>query len=162
MAVYILRHGIAIPHTTPGMRDFDRPLTPQGLKRVRQIARGFASLALNVDEIVTSPLPRALQTAEIMHAIVKPKRPLEISPQLSVSQSAAEIAAWLQNLDRCDRMLIGHNPSLSDLIGLLLKCDHPGTAFALRRGGMAALQPLRNGDYTLDWFARPRLLRRRA
>ena len=69
--LYIMRHGIALPHGTPGMSDDDRPLTPEGEQRVRQIARGLKELDLKLERIVTSPLPRAFRTAEIVASVLE-------------------------------------------------------------------------------------------
>ena len=56
--LFILRHGIAIPHGTPGIADDERPLTSKGERRIHQVGRGLAALRLGVEKIVTSPLPR--------------------------------------------------------------------------------------------------------
>ena len=61
--LFILRHGIAVPHGTPGIADDERPLTSKGEHRMRQVGRGLAALRLDVERIVTSPLPRARRTA---------------------------------------------------------------------------------------------------
>ncbi|MBM3462072.1 MAG: phosphohistidine phosphatase SixA, partial [Armatimonadetes bacterium] len=67
MDLYILRHGIAYDHGHPDYPDDDsRPLTPKGRRRTRRIARGMRDLGLRFDAILTSPLPRARQTAEIV------------------------------------------------------------------------------------------------
>ena len=64
--LYLLRHGLAVPHGTPGIEDDDRPLTPDGERRVRPIGRGLKRLKVKVVRIATSPLPRALKTAQIV------------------------------------------------------------------------------------------------
>jgi phosphohistidine phosphatase len=64
--LYILRHGIAVPHGSPGVAEDDRPLTPEGDQRMKQISRGLAATGLQVDRIITSPLPRARGTAQIV------------------------------------------------------------------------------------------------
>src|SRR4026207_1372780 len=65
MKVLILRHAIAVPAGTPDVDDRDRPLTPRGRKRFRKAARGLARILPRPDALFTSPLPRALETAEI-------------------------------------------------------------------------------------------------
>src|SRR5262245_64321914 len=67
MNLYIMRHGIAAAATDPsGAEDDERPLTHKGIKRMRRAARGVARLKLPLDGILTSPVLRARQTAEIV------------------------------------------------------------------------------------------------
>ncbi len=161
MYLYLLRHGVAVPPGTPGIADDDRPLTPDGRKKMHEIARGFVSLELNVDRIVTSPLSRARETAEIMAFHLGLGRKLEVDGALAAGQTAESIAAWLAGLEDCDRMIVGHNPGFSDLTGRLLGSARLGEACNLRKGGIVALESTAEaGAYRLDWMARPRLLRR--
>src|SRR5579864_3782830 len=64
--LYLLRHGIAVPPGTEGYEDDDRPLTSKGERRTRQVAQGLRRLRLKLDRIISSPLPRALRTAELV------------------------------------------------------------------------------------------------
>ena len=63
--LYLLRHGIAIPARPSPIEEDDRPLTPKGKRRMKQIARGLRRLKITPDRLITSPLPRARQTAEM-------------------------------------------------------------------------------------------------
>ena len=65
MQVYFLRHGLADRGAWDG-DDFHRPLTPEGRNRIKRTAKTIDRLGLRVDRIVSSPLTRALQTAEIV------------------------------------------------------------------------------------------------
>ena len=56
--LYLLRHGIAVDPGFSGMSDDERPLTEKGKKRMREIGSGLRLLELELDRIVTSPLPR--------------------------------------------------------------------------------------------------------
>ena len=79
--VYLVRHGIALPSAPPEQSDGDRPLTDKGRKRMHQVAQGLSSLDINVERIVSSPLPRASQTAEILADELdfsKPETPAEV------------------------------------------------------------------------------------
>jgi phosphohistidine phosphatase len=160
--LYLLRHGIAVPHGTIDMRDDDRPLTPKGEKRMRQIGRGLRRLALNVDQIVTSPLPRARRTAEIVaEALGHPDR-LEDSDALRPDRPAEMIRDWLAGRPSQNLMLVGHNPNLSELAWLLVAGEHAPLIGELKKGGLAALVAGPEADFQLDWLATPRLLRRLA
>src|SRR5258708_1628001 len=65
MHLLIVRHAIAVPHGTPEVPEDERPLTPRGEKRFRAAARGLARICRPPDVLLSSPLVRARQTADI-------------------------------------------------------------------------------------------------
>jgi phosphohistidine phosphatase len=158
--LYLLRHGIAVPHGTPEMQDDDRPLTSKGEKRMRQIGRGMRRLGLDLDRIVTSPLPRARRTAEIVADALGLADLLEDSDALRPDRSAAMIRDWALGRPEKNLMLVGHNPSFSDLIGLLIAGEHAPQVGELKKGGLATLVARPESGFQLDWLAPPRILRR--
>jgi phosphohistidine phosphatase len=159
--VYLLRHGIAVAPGTPGIPDDDRPLTPEGLKRAQQAARGLARLDLDIERIVSSPLPRAWQTAEIAARALDLEEKLSADDALRAGRPADSIAAWLASRDEARLLIVGHDPAFSNLVVLLTTGRTEPSFCALRKGGIAALVADRPaGPYRIDWIARPRLLRR--
>jgi phosphohistidine phosphatase len=158
--LYLLRHGIAVPHGTPDVPDDERPLTPQGEKRMRQVARGLRVLDLQLDRIVTSPLPRAWKTARIVAEVLGKSEILETDDALRADRGAESIRDWLRGRSEDHVMLVGHNPAFADLVGLLTTGATSAPVCELRKGGVAALRTFPDGGTRLDWLARPRLLRR--
>ena len=159
--LYILRHGIAVEHGTPGFRDDERPLTPKGERRMRQIAGGLLLLELALDRIVTSPLPRARKTAEIVADVMGIRERLEISSVLQTGSDAAAIQRWLRERSEDRLMVVGHNPTLSDLVSLLVLGSTEPLICDLKKGGIAALTrpPGSMSTYEIAWIAPPRLFR---
>ena len=157
--VYLFRHGLAVPHGTEGFADDERPLTEKGERRVRQVARGLRRLGVKLDRLVTSPLPRALRTAEIVADMLDVAFLLEESEALIPTASAASIRDWLAGRPESRIMLVGHNPNLSDLLTLLLTGQPGPTVCDLRKAGVAALRDDPNRRLQIDWIARPRLIR---
>jgi phosphohistidine phosphatase len=158
--LYLLRHGIALPHGTPGKADDDRPLTPEGEQRMEQVGRGLRDLEITLDRIISSPLPRALRTAEIVAKEMGLTALLETSDALRAERGAGSIHDWLRGRTEARVMIVGHNPSFSELLGLLLTGEPNGTLCELRKGGIAALSSTSAGGMTLDWVARPKLFRK--
>src|SRR5262249_44675991 len=117
--LYLLRHGIAVPHGTPGIPDDDRPLTPQGDKRMRQGGQRLRRLRLKLDKILTSPLPRARRTAEIVAEILGIEYLVETADELRAGRTAASIRDWVVGRQEQRVMLVGHDPAFSLLVGLL-------------------------------------------
>ncbi len=162
--LHILRHGIAVPHGTPGVPEDGRPLTPKGEQRIREVGRGLAALGLKLDRIITSPLPRARRTAQIVVQELNLVDRLEISSVLGADSDSQAIRDWLRERPEDRLMIVGHNPSLSDLVGLLILGEAGKLPVELKKGGIAALSstPLSRYGFDLDWIVPPRLLRRLA
>jgi phosphohistidine phosphatase len=160
--LYILRHGIAVDPGTAGIPDDERLLTPKGEKRMRQIARGMRILDLRLDRIVTSPLARARATAEIVARELELLHLLEISNVLQAGTSAAMVRRWLCKRSEERLLIVGHNPTLSDLVALLVVGSEHPLVCDLKKGGIAALTRSTAGAdrYEIAWVATPRLLRR--
>jgi phosphohistidine phosphatase len=158
--LFLLRHGLAVPHGAEGFDDDDRPLTEKGERRVRQVARGLKRLGLKLDKIVTSPLPRASRTAEIVADVLNVAFLLEDAPALLPTATPESIRDWLAGRAEARIMLVGHNPNLSELLNLLVAGQPRPVFCGLRKAGFAALRDDPNGRYQIDWITRPRLIRR--
>lgn len=138
MKVYLLRHGIAQDpvHTLP---DELRPLTTKGIKRTRTVVRGMRAIGCHPKRVVSSPLIRAWQTAEIARDILAKKSEIEDSALLSAESAPAQTAAWLARQPEADMLLVGHMPNLSRLAALLLS-GQDGAWLALRKSGACAIE----------------------
>lgn len=159
----ILRHGIAVEHGTPGIADDDRPLTPKGEKRMREIAAGFVEIGLELDRIITSPLSRARRTAEIVAEALGLEDRLETTPVLRAGGAARSAADWLRDRSDDRLMIVGHNPMLDELLSILVLGAPHALPFSLKKGAAASLRRwTENPDrFDIAWLAPPRLLRRK-
>lgn len=119
--VYLVRHGIAAD-PAPGEPDDSRPLTAKGRRRFRRAARAFARLGEKVDQLFTSPLVRAVQTAEILARSLGQD---EVGV-LEELRSGAPIPGLFSALDaRIEDgegvALVGHDPQMSRLVAALAR-----------------------------------------
>jgi phosphohistidine phosphatase len=116
MQLYFLRHGEA---DWPGWTkpDDERPLTDLGKKEVRQVAKFLDRLKVNPDLIVSSPLPRALQTAEVAAEQLKTK--LRQDEALEPGFGISGLSAVLKRHGSKVLMLVGHEPDFSSVISAL-------------------------------------------
>jgi len=133
MKAVFFRHGPAVPPGTPGIAENDRPLTPEGKKKTADAARGLRTLDLELTSIYTSPLPRAVQTAEILSDILQLPRPRMLDvlrPETPVRRLFAE----LRTLRGETPVLVGHEPMLSAAVALAVGGK---ASIDLKKAGMA-------------------------
>jgi phosphohistidine phosphatase len=115
---YFLRHGIAVEAESWSGNDFDRPLTGEGRARLEQIAKAIANLSLGLEWILSSPLLRAKQTAEIVAARLNMRGYLVEEPRLAGGFDLERLSAILRTHAAAKAiMLVGHEPSMSATIG---------------------------------------------
>ncbi len=160
--LYLVRHGVAFD-AAPGTRDFDRELTPQGARRVSCAAHGLRRLGVRPDAILTSPLRRAVQTAERVQKVLCPNTAVEVYNPLAPGHDPANTLSGLSALRGADAvMLVGHQPDMGELAGYIL--SHGGTSvwFDFKKGAVAAIEvsslPPRSPGI-LRWFMPARHLR---
>ncbi len=116
MKIYFLRHGQADWPDWTGPDD-ERPLTKKGKKEVRRVADFLADLKVEPEVILSSPLPRASQTAEI----VADELDLRVTedPLLGPGFDIDKLGQLLEHYRGQDVMLVGHEPGFSDTIRVL-------------------------------------------
>src|SRR5688572_28411975 len=122
MQLYILRHGIAYERHEWSGSDFDRPLTEEGKKRTRQVIESLKDgEKLDVEAIWSSPLVRALETADIASKVLK-KSLTTVDALASGTHLERLVLDFKVRKPLPERlMLVGHEPDcgsiIADLIG---------------------------------------------
>src|SRR5438093_1192036 len=94
--LYLIRHAIAEERGEKWPDDNKRPLTEEGIARMRKAAHGLARVGVTLDAVLTSPLVRARQTAEIVAAASDSKPPLVNVESLTPDGGSAAIVAALE------------------------------------------------------------------
>jgi len=155
MNVGFFRHGIAVPHGTPGVAESERPLTPEGKKKTARAAKGLRKLDLGFDAVYTSPLPRALQTAEIVSEELRLGKP-KIFDALLPGTPGRHLLQEIRRLKGAP-LLVGHEPQLSASISLAV-CGAAKGSFAMKKAGLALLEFGKSGS-TLQLLLSPSVLR---
>jgi phosphohistidine phosphatase len=136
MRLLLIRHGQA--DSAPV--DAERQLSFEGRRRLAAEARGLARLGVRFGRVLTSPLVRAVQTAELLE-------PLLAGPDGAGREVADELAREPSEalLERCrgdNLALIGHEPWQGQLASWLVTGDPHGACFALEPGGVLVLDGL--------------------
>lgn len=127
MKLYIMRHGTADDAAASG-RDVDRALTHGGRDRVRSVAKALLDAHEEPLSIITSPLVRAVETAEIVAVatnLAERGGTVEVARALAPSGGRTKLVEELVGAGRKRVMLVGHEPDLSDLVAALIKTPMP-------------------------------------
>jgi phosphohistidine phosphatase len=157
MRCYFLRHGIAVEPDSWSGSDFDRPLTREGRERMQRGARAVDELALDLEYIVTSPLLRAKQTAEIVAERLGLGDKLVEDPRLAGGFSFDRLNEILQeHRGTTSLMLVGHEPSMSAVIGRAIG----RASVEMKKASLAGLEILdpHSGTGTLLFLIPPKVL----
>src|SRR5437870_3538330 len=88
--LYLIRHGLAAERGKDWPDDSKRPLTPEGIARLRKEARGLNAVGVTFDQIVTSPLIRARQTADVFSEELKSRPPIVTADALAPDRPARQ------------------------------------------------------------------------
>jgi len=119
MQLYVVEHGIAV-ESGEGIPDEWRPLTDKGRRRFQKAARAFGKLGRRLDLILTSPLVRAVQTAEILAGETEPGEVAvlaELDPKFDAEAVRHALASRAGKAEAV--AIVGHEPQLSSVLAAL-------------------------------------------
>ncbi len=134
MKLLIVRHAIAAD-PVEGQRDSARPLTSAGKRKFEGVVRGLKRLDVKLDLLLHSPLLRAVETADLMNALV------EGEARVTSLLARAPTKALIEALDEPRVALVGHEPYVSELVAWLVTGERQlARAFPFRKGGVAFLE----------------------
>lgn len=162
MDCLLMRHGIAVEIEEWSGQDNTRPLTDQGKKKVRQVARGLLSMGLAPTHIITSPFARALETATLVQATLCPSVNMTLSTALEPGSSPQLFMAILRKLPENSVVLcVGHEPLLGTMAGYLLN-GQISRNYPMKKAGVGLIHLpsfLQAGEGFLRWWCTPSQLR---
>lgn len=162
MNLYIVRHAIAVERGASGYDDdSQRPLTDEGRKKMKKIAKGMRQLKMKLDVILSSPYVRAKDTASLLANEFEMKDKIALSDNLIPPGNFESLINEIREKYDVDNLaLVGHEPMLSSLISWLAT-GNTDMKVALKKGGFAYLATdnlYQDGRATLNWLLTPALL----
>jgi phosphohistidine phosphatase len=158
--IYLIRHGEAEKRGEAWPDDAKRPLTQDGMSKLRKSARALERLGVVLDVIVTSPLVRTKQTAEIIAGGLDPHPHIAPAESLAPGGTVTAVLSDLEKHGKRGRIaLVGHEPGLGELAARLIGSRHP---IPFKKGAVCRIDvegvpPAGPGD--LRWFLTPKILR---
>jgi phosphohistidine phosphatase len=154
MDLWLLRHAAA-EDRAPSGRDADRELSPDGVRRAREVARGLATLEPGIARVVTSPFRRARQTAEAAAEALGLADALVESQALEPERDPEEILREIAEGEG-DVLVVGHQPHMGALLGLLVAGE--GVEIPMKKGGVARVTLEGRSSGILRAFLPPKIL----
>ncbi|TVU53841.1 MAG: phosphohistidine phosphatase SixA [Arthrospira sp. PLM2.Bin9] len=160
--LYLIRHGIAADRGTY-QDDEQRPLTPEGDRKTRQVALTLKQLKIQFHCILSSPLVRARQTAEILQSTGLSFNH-EILPALAPDGDIQQWLDWYGNHDKTrekDWALVGHQPDLGNWAEYLI-WKKSEDVLIVKKAGIIGIkipkQGMIQGNSRLFWLTAPKFL----
>jgi phosphohistidine phosphatase len=160
MDLYIVRHGESGRSLADSKRDNERTLTTAGREEVEEIADSIERLGVEFDEIASSPLPRAKETAQII-AKRQTTSKLQMWDELRPEGDRQAILSQLAKMGHESAvLLVGHEPYLTDMVADLMGAKRG--SILLKKAGLIRVRvtsfaPSAKGE--LRWLLSPRVLK---
>lgn len=162
MHLYIVRHAAAEPLGDEFPDDAARPLTDEGLDKTGLVARGLTVLGCHPSVIATSPLNRAIQTANALATVLAPGTTPLLLDELKPGTSPLALFRWLRAAGDGDTLIVGHMPELAQLVSVALGSS-TGLNVIFKKAAAACLRfegPPAPGHAALEWLLQPAALKR--
>ncbi len=161
--VFVLRHGEAgVPLDDP-KQDDERSLTKEGRREIDEVAEALATLGVKFEAIASSPLPRALQTAQIVARKFRKLNILEEWDELKYTSETSDLYRRLARIRHgASIMLVGHEPHLSGMLAEIIS-GKTSVNIVLKKAGLAMIRinefkPRITGE--LRWLLPPKLMKK--
>jgi phosphohistidine phosphatase len=158
MLIYFFRHASAGKTMLNPKKDERRPLDEEGILQVRYVGRLLANLDVQVDQIISSPLKRARQTASLAANELAFEGAVQIEDALRPEADFDQFQSMLSRYKKYDAvMVVGHNPSFTEFLSKSI--SGPNSARIDFKKGAVARVELNGRTGTLDWLVTPKIAR---
>ncbi len=163
MDIILVRHGIAV-NRSEVENDEKRWLTKEGKLKTVRAAQGLGALGVRPDLICSSPLTRAMQTAEIISQVLSSFIPLSTTSALAPRGTPEQIIRWLSHRTEKCIMLVSHMPNVAEAASVFCTDSHDLNILFKKAAACRcsfAGKPAR-AEARLDWLLQPKQLRQLA
>lgn len=160
MYIYFLRHANAGEPKPNPAKDEKRPLDERGIEQSHDVGRALAAMNATLDVIISSPLLRALQTAEIVATEMHHGQKVVTDAGLRPGATFEEFEQLLTRHSRTEAiMVVGHNPNLSQFLNKLLPGGNGASPIEMRKASIAKIEKEGRNSAILKWYMTPKVVR---
>jgi len=158
MDIYLLRHASA-NHYDPAKDDDKRPIDKTGEQQSHDVGRALAALDLDLDVLISSPLTRAMQTAEIVAEELGHKAKIVTDKALRPEASYEEFEGLLTRHKKNKAiMVVGHNPSMTEFLVRMLSGSDAPSFIDFKKGAVAKIEKSEGQLAVLKWCLTPKVV----
>lgn len=140
--------------------DYVRMLSDKGRKQAAKMGEWLKMLKIGPIDILTSPLPRAVETATLVAESLGEAAAVRQDERLACGMTPDDASALVHECggDGKALLLTGHAPDLGIFASYLVGGD--GDGIEMRKGAVACFDAVRagKGGSVLKWLVTPRLL----
>jgi phosphohistidine phosphatase len=159
MIVYFLRHASAGKSMLNPKKDERRPLDEEGILQSRYIGRLLAGMDVQVDQIISSPLKRARQTASLVANELAFEQAVQLEDALRPEGELAQFQAMLARYRKYEAvMVVGHNPSFTEFLGKSISSGAGAAQIDFKKGSVARVE-MNGKTGTMQWLVTPKIAR---
>jgi len=159
MLIYFFRHASAGKSMLNPKKDERRPLDEEGILQVRYVGRLLANLDVQVDQIISSPLKRARQTASLAANELAFEGAVQIDDALHPDAEFEEFQSMVARYKKYDAiMVVGHNPSFTEFLSKSISGSGGAAQVDMKKGSVARVE-MNGRTGTLDWLVTPKVAR---
>lgn len=153
--IVLLRHGIA-EDKGAGKSDTDRELTSEGRRKMKDVARAIAEIFPEAEAIYSSPLVRAIQTAEAVANAYGDRLRVQRTDALKPGATPREFRKFFDQISGDFAIFAGHEPNMTEIMLDLTAIRAPD--LSLKKGGFYGVR-FEEGGAHLEWMVPPRVVR---
>jgi phosphohistidine phosphatase len=159
MDIYFLRHANAGESLANPKQDEKRPLDELGIEQSQRMGQVLAGLELQLDAIISSPLERAKQTAALVANVLGFDKSLLLENCLRPDAKFADFRDLLRRHAKQKAiMVVGHNPTLSEFLTLLVSDEATDATIELKKGALAKVE-MEKRRPVLQWILTPKMVK---
>jgi len=157
MIVYFLRHASANQHNIFPKEDDRRPIDKLGKQQCHVVGRALVAMGVKVDAVISSPLTRAIQTAELAVDELGYKDRIVISEAMRPEASFDQFHDLLTHYSESKAiMVVGHNPSITEFLLHLMTGNEPSDCVDFKKGAVAKVE-VEGEKGVLNWLLTPKM-----
>jgi len=159
MFLYFFRHASAGKTMLNPKKDERRPLDEEGILQARYVGNLLANLDVQVDQIISSPLKRARQTASLVANELAFEGAVQIEDALRPEAGFDQFQSMLSRYKKYDAvMVVGHNPSFTEFLSKSISSANGAARIDFKKGSVARVE-MNGRTGTLDWLVTPKIAR---
>jgi phosphohistidine phosphatase len=159
MIVYFLRHASAGKSMPNPEKDERRPLDDEGILQARYVGRMLSLLDVQVDQIISSPLKRARQTASLVANELAFEPAVQLDNALRPEAELEQFQAMLSRYRKYEAILVvGHNPSFTEFLAKSISAGARDAHIDFKKGAVAKVE-MNGRQGTMQWLVTAKIAR---